>query len=238
MGAKVVADKSTGALRSPVSWALLGLVIQRPSYGYELVQRFERTFADALDLSSLSQIYTALDTLRRRELIEEFVVEDEDDAHAIVRQPKPHYRATAEGVRHYEQWLVGQIHEERRRSRLFARQLSVLPPRTALGIIERCERACLDEAKNAHPGGGARPNNLAAASASTKATDVKATDVKAYAKATDVKTCTEGAGDGVPALADRLLCEEGRLAVEARLAWLEYARRELQALVGERTPGR
>jgi DNA-binding PadR family transcriptional regulator len=198
MGAKAVAEKGTGALRSPVSWALLGLVIQRPSYGYELVQRFERTFADALDLSSLSQIYTALDTLRRRGLTEEFVVEDEGDAHAIVRQPKPHYRATAEGVRHYEQWLVGQIREERRRSRLFARQLSVLPPSTALGIIERCEQACLEEAKGAHPAGGE---------------------------------------DG-PALADRLLCEDGRLAVEARLAWLEYARRELGALVDERAAGR
>ncbi len=197
MGAKVVAEKSTGALRSPVSWALLGLVIQRPSYGYELVQRFERTFADALDLSSLSQIYTALDTLRRRSLIEEFAVDDHESQHSGVRQPKPHYRATGEGVRHYEQWLVDQIHEERRRSRLFARQLSVLPPRTALGIIERCERACLDEAKSAHPGGE----------------------------------------DGPP-LADRLLCEEGRLAVEARLAWLEYARRELSAVVGERTPRR
>jgi DNA-binding PadR family transcriptional regulator len=197
MGAKAVAEKSSGALRSPVSWALLGLVIQRPSYGYELVQRFERTFADALDLSSLSQIYTALDTLRRRGLTEEFVVEDEADAHAIVRQPKPHYRATAEGVRHYEQWLVGQIREERRRSRLFARQLSVLPPSTALGIVERCEQACLEEAKGAHP-----------------------------------------AGEDGPALAERLLCEEGRLAVEARLAWLEYARRELSAAVGEHTPGR
>jgi DNA-binding PadR family transcriptional regulator len=219
MGAKVVAEKSTGALRSPVSWALLGLVIQRPSYGYELVQRFERTFADALDLSSLSQIYTALDTLGRRALVEEFVADnDEDGAHAVVRQPKLHYRATAEGVRHYEQWLVGQIHEERRRSRLFARQLSVLPPRTALGIIERCERACLEEAKSAHPGAVAHP---VASHAEARA--------KAAAKRSD---------DSAPGLTDRLLCEEGRLAVEARLAWLEYARRELQALLGEHAPGR
>ncbi len=218
MGAKVVVEKGTGALRSPVSWALLGLVIQRPSYGYELVQRFERTFADALDLSSLSQIYTALDTLQRRELIEEFAPEDEDAAHTIVRQPKPHYRATAEGVRHYEQWLVGQIHEERRRSRLFARQLSVLPPRTALGIIERCEQACLDEAKSAHPGGAAHR--------------------AAFPAGARTKAGAKCSGDSVPALADRLLCEEGRLAVEARLAWLEYARRELQTLLSERTAGR
>ena len=50
-------------MRSPINWALLGLVIQRPSYGYELVQRFERTYEDALELSSPSQVYTALDAL-------------------------------------------------------------------------------------------------------------------------------------------------------------------------------
>lgn len=36
-------------MRSPLNWALLGLVIQRPSYGYELVQRFERIYEDALE---------------------------------------------------------------------------------------------------------------------------------------------------------------------------------------------
>jgi DNA-binding PadR family transcriptional regulator len=223
MAAKLVADRGTGALRSPVSWALLGLVIQRPSYGYELVQRFERTFADALDLSSLSQIYTALDTLQRRSLIEEFTVDDESP-HAVVRQPKPHYRATAEGVRHYEQWLVGQIHEERRRSRLFARQLSVLPPRTALGIVERCERACLDEARDALPA-TARSGRSRAAAGDARSASATASE-------------GEAASEGASGLSDRLLCEEGRLAVEARLAWLEYARRELSALVGERAPGR
>jgi DNA-binding PadR family transcriptional regulator len=209
MGARVVPDKSGAALRSPVSWALLGLVIQRPSYGYELVQRFERTFGDALELSSLSQIYTALDTLTRRSLIEEFTA-DEEGSHPVVRQPKPHYRATAEGVQSYETWLVGQIPEERRRSRLFARQLSVLPPQTALGIIERCEQACLDEARSTQP-----------AKTSPKAS-----------------TDNVAANDGAAGLANRLLSEEGRLAVEARLAWLEYARRELQSLAGERTRGR
>ncbi len=57
-------------MRSLVSWSLLGLVIERPSYGYELVQRFERTYGDVLELSSPSQIYTALDALQRRSLIE------------------------------------------------------------------------------------------------------------------------------------------------------------------------
>ena len=88
-------EKSGAALRSPVSWALLGLVIQRPSYGYELVQRFERTYGHALELSSPSQIYTALDALERRGLIEKL---PPGEAPEVVRQPKPHYRATARGV--------------------------------------------------------------------------------------------------------------------------------------------
>jgi DNA-binding PadR family transcriptional regulator len=29
-------------MRSLVNWALLGLVIERPSYAYELARRFER----------------------------------------------------------------------------------------------------------------------------------------------------------------------------------------------------
>jgi DNA-binding PadR family transcriptional regulator len=132
-------------MRSPVSWALLGLVIERPSYGYELVQRFERTYGDALELSSPSQIYTALDTLARRSLIEELSADAV--ASGVVRQPKPHYRATAEGVRGYQESLIAQVHEERRRSRLFARQLAVLAPQAALAVIERYEQACLEEAK-------------------------------------------------------------------------------------------
>jgi DNA-binding PadR family transcriptional regulator len=203
MGARVATERGATALRSPVSWALLGLVIQRPSYGYELVQRFERTFDDALELSSPSQIYTALDTLVGRSLIEEIVVDDEA-GHEAARQPKPNYRATDGGVRSYEEWLVAQIPEERRRSRLFARQLAALPPQTALGIIERCERACLDEARDTLPAG----------------------------------TGEAPPADGGARLAARLLSEEGRVAVEARLAWLEYARREIRALAGERTPGR
>ena len=140
-------------MRSPVSWALLGLVIQRPSYGYELVQRFERTYGDALELSSASQIYTALDALERRGLIEE-MTGDEDDGS---RQPKPHYRATAEGVHDYREWLVGQVDEERRRSRLFARQLAMLACRRRARVIERYEQACLREPATRHRTDDAQP---------------------------------------------------------------------------------
>lgn len=136
-------------MRSPVSWALLGLVIQRPSYGYELVQRFERTYGDSLELSSPSQIYVSLDALKRRAMIEEIPADEAEPG--VVRQPKPHYRATATGVSEYRKWLISLAREQRRRARLFARQLSVLGPEEALTVLEHCELAYLDEACEAPP---------------------------------------------------------------------------------------
>ena len=55
----------TGSMQSPVNWALLGLVIERPSYAYELAQRFERTYDGRR--SSLSQPLARLHRARRAE---------------------------------------------------------------------------------------------------------------------------------------------------------------------------
>ncbi len=105
-------------MKSPINWALLALVIERPSYAYELAQRFERTYDGVLSLSSISHVYTALDALSSRSLVEEVPGSRE------ARQPRPLYRATAEGLEHYEAWLIRQVHGERRRQR---------PPRPAAG---------------------------------------------------------------------------------------------------------
>jgi DNA-binding PadR family transcriptional regulator len=192
MGGREAIDRSASAMRSPVNWALLGLVIQRPSYGYELVQRFERTFEQALELSSPSQIYTALDTLARRGLIEEVLGGPERD---VVRQPKPQSRATKAGVASYSDWLFSQLDDERRRYRLLAQQLVLLDSSAALSVIERCEQACLKEASRVSADGA-----------------------------------KSGAGDAPSALVERLIGEEDRLRVGARLAWIQYARRELKAI--------
>jgi DNA-binding PadR family transcriptional regulator len=187
-------------MRSPLNWALLGLVIQRPSYGYELVQRFERTYEGVLGLSSPSQIYTALDVLGRKGLVEE--LPPEDTGPQVGRQPKPHYRATPEGVRDYEERLVAHVREERRRARLFTRQLAVLAPPVALAVIERYEQASLEEARDTQ-------------------------------LAPDTPTDDDGFG-----LADRLISENDRLAMGARLQWIEYARRELGAHAPAQPPRR
>lgn len=186
-------------MRSPVNWALLGLVIQRPSYGYELVQRFERTYGEALELSSPSQIYTALDTLVRRALIEVVPPEELSTSHG--RQPKPHYRATAAGARGYEQWLVGQLDRERRRSRLFAQQLAVLAPQAALRVLAHWEQTCLKQASAAQTGGTA-----------------------------------DGSGECSEALTAGLAAEDERLAIRAKLDWIQYARRRLTEAVSARQP--
>ncbi len=47
-------------MRSPINWGVLGLLIERPGYGYDLFHRFERTYGELLELSSPSQIYKAL----------------------------------------------------------------------------------------------------------------------------------------------------------------------------------
>ncbi len=208
-GVGAVNEKSGAALRSPVSWALLGLVIQRPSYGYELVQRFERTYGHVLELSSPSQIYTALDALERRELIEKL---PPGEAPEISRQPKPHYRPTPLGVESHAGWLIEQAHDERRRSHLFALQLAVLGPQGALAILERYEQVCLRDASDATAGTGEKSAGGASETASAGA------------------SLRAGESGQIGELAAQLLREEQRLSVQARLAWIGYARRELSAL--------
>jgi DNA-binding PadR family transcriptional regulator len=178
-------------MRSLVNWALLGLVIDRPSYAYELAQRFERTYQDTLALSSVSHVYVALGTLRERELIEEIA------GTRSGRQPKPHYRVTERGLAEYSDWLVKQLSEDRQRQRLFVLQLAALTrdPARALGIIDRVEASCLEEASH-----------------------------------TQLHGASEQEGEQPGRLAGRLVGEEARLAVGAKLAWVQYAREELRVL--------
>jgi DNA-binding PadR family transcriptional regulator len=191
-------DAQAAPMHSQVNWALLGLVIERPSYAYELARRFERTYEGVLTLSSVSHAYTALAALKDRALIEEL------PGTRVGRQPKPHYRATAKGLEDYGQWLVGQVEEDLRRQRLFVLALATFTrdPQRALELLTRYEQACLVEARS-----------------------------------TPIPS-REACAGGAPELAARLAAEESRLSVGAKLAWVEYARRELKALAGARVEAR
>jgi DNA-binding PadR family transcriptional regulator len=187
-------------MQSPVNWALLGLVIERPSYAYELAQRFDRTYEGALSLSSTSHVYTALRALEDRGLIEEA------PGSGTGRQPKPRYRATEEAVEQYQEWLISQLTEERRRQRLFALELAALmsDPQLARRVIDGYEQACLQEGRDS-----------------------------------PLPKQSDGTSEEEPSrLAERIVREQNSLAVGARLAWVQYVRRELKALGERKAPGR
>lgn len=128
-------------MRSPVNWALLGLVVERPTYAYDLAQRFERRYGTVLALSNIGHVYTALGVLEARALIEEIPGTREG------RQPRPRYRATEAGLAEYSRWLVTQAGEDRRRSQLFVLALAALAgqPELLLDVIAGYEQAWLAE---------------------------------------------------------------------------------------------
>ncbi len=190
--------KTATGMRSPVYWALLGLVIEHPGYGYKLKTRYEHAYGEVLPIHSDSHIYTALNELERRGLVEEVApgAPPTDGS----RQPRPAYHATDEGVRSYRSWLLKQLHVGPRQSELFVRQLAVLSrePRMALEVLDSLERACLEQAVDRSK-----------------------------------KSANDSApAGGVPSLFADLLAEEKRLALEARLPWIEYARTKFEALLG------
>ncbi len=123
------------AMRSPINWALLGLLIRRPSHGYELLQRFKRAYPGTLELSSPSQIYTALDSLQRRGLIRP--AQEARSAEAV-RQRKLSYTATQAGIEAYEQWLSEQVSEGPQHSQLLAEHVATVGPEYALRVLDHC----------------------------------------------------------------------------------------------------
>jgi DNA-binding PadR family transcriptional regulator len=137
-------------MRSPLAWPLLGLVIEQPSYGHELVHRFRRVYGETLAVNIPKNIYRLLDTLQGHQLIEETPA-SADEPPAPNRLPKFHYRATERGVGAYADWLLAQLAEERQRQRLFTRQLAMLEPHAALELMDRFEEECLMEADESTP---------------------------------------------------------------------------------------
>jgi DNA-binding PadR family transcriptional regulator len=182
--------------QSPVQWGLLALVIERPSYGYELATRFERAYGGALRLSSTSYAYTALQALEEHGLVEEVA------GTGGGRQPKPIYRATPAGIAALKEQLISEVGGDRRRSRVSARKLAAFAhePEAALALIAGIREACLLEA------------------------------VQSLSARSETSADSDPAGH----LAARLAAEEGRLAVDAKLRWLDYAARELQAHIEQR----
>jgi DNA-binding PadR family transcriptional regulator len=128
-------------MRSVVNWALLGLIIERPSYAYELARRFERTYDGAITISSPSHIYTALGTLRERGFVEEVPLEGRG------ARSKHRYRASGLGFEEHARWLIGSVDGDRCHQRVLIVQLGALAryPERAMAVLDEYEQACLAE---------------------------------------------------------------------------------------------
>lgn len=84
-------------------YAILGLVIERPGYGYELAQRLEERFGSSS--FAPSGVYSALDQLSREQLVR--VAGEVGPGPARRAAPRMIYEATKAGVEHFEAWMLG-----------------------------------------------------------------------------------------------------------------------------------
>lgn len=131
--------------RSPVGWLVLALLIERPSHGYELSQRYDERFGSFAALS-VPRIYAALDRLRDSKMIEPIVL---DTTKPMPRQHlmRRSYRATSAGAQAYRAWVAERLRDDPQRPQLLARIAASggLGLDGVLDVIDRYERACVEE---------------------------------------------------------------------------------------------
>jgi DNA-binding PadR family transcriptional regulator len=147
--------------RSPAAWLVLGLLLEQPSHGYEISQRYEGRFGSFASMS-VPRVYAALDRLRDNGMIEAVAL----DASRPV--PKQHlmrrsYRVTAAGVEAYRAWVVERMLDDPQRPQLLARIASAgsLGLDGVLDVIDRYERACLEHLQSLPSEGPAPDEELA-----------------------------------------------------------------------------
>jgi DNA-binding PadR family transcriptional regulator len=83
--------------------AILGLVIERPGYGYQLAQRLDERFGSSS--FAPSGVYAALDQLSRDEFVR--AAGEMGPGPARRSAPRMIYEATERGIEHFEAWILG-----------------------------------------------------------------------------------------------------------------------------------
>jgi DNA-binding PadR family transcriptional regulator len=168
--------------------AVLGLVLERPSYGYELVARFDRVFGEQpWEWRVTPQaIYGALRDLERDSLIEPTSEHGARWSDSAQRRQRQDYRVTGEGARAMREWLREPMTSNPSREELLIRLHFGDASDDALRtLLRQHAETCLEELER-----------IAAAPAKTRI--------------------------------QRLVKEDRRLAVQARLSWIDFARVELR----------
>ena len=186
-------------MRPGTKYAVLGLLQDEPSYGYQVLVRFRSAF-DAADWDISPQgLYASLDRLERDGLIEPVAQADRD---ASRRQPKTPYRVTPSGADELRRFLATPMAAEPSRAELLVRLQCVRADGVdaLLAMLDAHERACAEGLRRI---GDAAPDRT-------------------------------GAPDS---LVERLAREERRLGIQARLLWIDYARKQLRESVRAREDG-
>ena len=139
-------------LRSQLTTMVLGLVIEKPSHGYEIGLRFEDRFGGFLR-AGRSSIYPALQRLVHDGLIEKMPAASTMTAARRGAKAGACYRATAQGARAYRAWLAERFRSDPQRVEMLGRMAlaGVHSVEAALDFLDRYEQACVREARTLVP---------------------------------------------------------------------------------------
>jgi DNA-binding PadR family transcriptional regulator len=131
-------------MKAGTKYAVLGLLLERPSYGYEVLVRFRRAFDVGRWAITPQALYASLDRLERDGLIEPIVTAAGDVSR---RQPKTPYRVTADGARALRHFLEVPMSPDPTRAEFLVRlQCAASKDSDALlRMLEGYEHACLGE---------------------------------------------------------------------------------------------
>lgn len=143
MGYVCARSSALGArLASLIDYAVLSLVIERPSYGYRMREEFEQRFGGFLSLSQ-SNLYDVLKRLEAEGYIE---VSGQGGSRG---RPRINYRSTAAGAAAYRAWLAERLRDDPQRLELLSRLASTGVGRAEAmrEVVDRYAQECLAEAR-------------------------------------------------------------------------------------------
>lgn len=125
---------------SPVTGALLGLLLERPGYGYELAQRLNERMGPSWKLTP-SSIYSVLERLEADQLVRR-TVKDMPGRHR--QRERVMFHATDAATKAFEEWLGRPARKEPIRTELLAK-IAVARPEDAerlLISLDEYEQEC------------------------------------------------------------------------------------------------
>jgi DNA-binding PadR family transcriptional regulator len=121
--------------------AVLGLVIERPGYGYDLARRLEERFGSSG--FAPTGVYSALDQLRSEALVRS--AGSRADTANERAAPRTIYEATPKGIDRFEEWMLGCSSLAPVRDELYMK-IALSKPHNLSRLIELAqtqEEACL-----------------------------------------------------------------------------------------------